>query len=342
MNTKKLRILLVTILGLILVLVSMHGDPALAPVHAATYSGHLLQEGWTDLFQISNQPGMYWESLRISGDGKWVFFQESYNEYLAQSDGSGLHEINLSSHTFPDFSADGTKIAVVSSIYEGGTTRSLAPCVSGGGGSKCLWSDTYASAISGNGRWLFYISDDPWPCEYVEVGEEGYWQYHGNLDGSREVWRIDTTSGDAVQVTDFNTGEDTGPFWVSSDFTGSKIAFTSGADDEVHLYSVNGNGSDLRKLAQVHPGPSSYAHRNIAFISGSGEWIVFTGKGDPYPAVEIIKSDGTGRRLIAANYGCDHGPHGSDCSINYNGSTRVRCWKNFPAKRRRFPTMACK
>ncbi|MCD6344395.1 MAG: hypothetical protein J7M17_02150, partial [Anaerolineae bacterium] len=322
MNTKKLHTPLVAILGLVLVLVSMRGNPAPATVHAAAYSSHLLQEGWTDLFQISDQPGTYWNSPRISGDGKWVVFKEGFNTYLARSDGSDLREIDLLSYnSFPDISADGSKVVAVRScaisIHEGGATRSLTPCVSGNGGSRCLCADRYVAAISGNGRWLFYISDDPWPCKYVDDA----WQCTGNLDGSREVWRLDATTGDAVQVTDFNTGEDTGAFWVSSDFTGSKIAFTSGTDDEVYLYSVNGDGSNLRKLVQVRPGPSSFLHRNLAFISGSGEWIVFNGKdANGHSEVDIIKSDGSEQRVIRAGYGCDHGPHGADCSISYNGS----------------------
>ncbi|RLC92629.1 MAG: hypothetical protein DRI77_12785, partial [Chloroflexi bacterium] len=321
MNTKKQSTLLVAILGLILALASLRGNFAPTTVRAITHSHPLLQEGWTDLFQISNQASTYWYSPRISGDGKWVVFKEGYNTYLAQSDGSDLHEIDLLSYTtFPDISADGSKVAAVRScavrIHENGATRDLTPCVSGNGGSKCLCADKYVAAISGNARWLFYISADPWPCEYVDDA----WQCTGNLDGSREVWRIDTTSGDVVQVTDFSTGEDTGAFWVSSDFTGSKIAFTAGTDDEVYLYSVNGDGSNRQQLVELRPGPSSYTHRNIAFISGNGGWIVFTGKdAEGHSEVDIIKSDGSERRLIRAGYGCDHGPLGSDCSINYDG-----------------------
>lgn len=279
---------------------------------------------WSDVVQITDEPGVYWNSPRMSGDGAWVAFIGAHNNavYLARSNGADLQTIDLPySGRFVDINADGSVVAVAHTcavrVYQNGAARSLLPIVTYEGRQKALCSDTDSVAISGNGQWLYYISAEPWPCTY---GDDA-WQCTGNQDGSREVWRINVATGDVNQVTDFNTGPDTGPWWVSTDFSGSTVAFTAGTDDHVHVYAANGDGSSVRRLAEARSGSTYYTHRNLTFISGDGRWVIFTGKNaQGFSAVSIARSDGTETRIIRDGYGCDHGPLGSDCSISYDGS----------------------
>jgi len=294
----------------------------LAPSGDTLASPRLALDGWVDVVQVTDVAGGSWSSPRISGDGEWVAVQRSPHIYIGRTDGTPLQSFASTAY-WSDISADGGKVVAASGgggdvvLYSGGAVQSIRPCVTGNGAQRCLNAANEAVAISGDGRWLYYISAAQWPCTYAD----GAWTCTGNLDGSREVWRVHIASGAVTQVSDFNTGAGTGPWWVSTDFSGGRVAFTSGDDSVVHVYSANGAGGDVRQLAEARPSATQYTHRNLTFISGDGEWIVFTGKNaQGRSEVALVRRDGSERRQIIDGYGCDDGPTGSDCSISYDGS----------------------
>jgi len=278
--------------------------------------------GWGDIVQITDVPGVFWSSPRISGDGEWLAFQRSPYLYTARSDGSSSQEFASTAY-WSDISADGSRVVGTSAsggelyLYTGGERQDITPCTFGSGGRKaCLTPSNEAVAISGDGQWAYYISDKAWPCAYVDEDLVCF----GNLDLSREVWRIALGAGNVTQVTDFDTGPGTGPWWVSSDYGGTKLALTVGAGSDVYLYSADGDGIGLQQLAETRPSAAG-SHRNLAFISGDGQWIVFTGKNaSGFSEATIIRSDGTERRQLLDGYGCDFMPTGAKCSISLDGS----------------------
>ena len=126
------------------------------------------------------------------------------------------------------------------------------------------------------------------PSRAAFPGQNGKVIFVSNRDGDDEIY---TTSfaGDSVKRLTRNSRKDSDPSWSAD---GKKIVFTSG----LHIYTMNANGSDLKKI------PNTSAGSDPAFSPGRRK-IVFTRCYSLY----TMNVDGSNRKKLS----------GEGCPVDY-------------------------
>ena len=165
------------------------------------------------------------------------------------------------------FSFDGTQLSFQSTgeykcdqIYVmnvDGTGRRLVS--SGEGRTTC-------SHFTPDGKSIVYASTHlgSKECPPVPDPKEGYvWPIYKTYD----IWKLDVVRGIRTRLTDA-PGYDA-EATIAKD---GRIVFTSVRDGDMEIYSMNGDGSDVKRLTNL-PGPDGGP-----FFSADGKQIVFRGK----------------------------------------------------------------
>ncbi|HEY5552254.1 MAG TPA: hypothetical protein VIK52_10205 [Opitutaceae bacterium] len=175
---------------------------------------------------------------------------------------------------FPVWSPDGSRIAFVSDRTEPGLFHLYVANADGSG---------LTALTSGN-----EIAD--WPV----WTPDSEWIYFDSLkDGRIEIFRIHSSGGEAIQVTESEEGSDS---HVSLSAKGG-AAFDSNreADGLRKIYTMAPDGTKVR-LITLNPHSNSFPE-----WSPDGEWIAFRIRKStfsPVSEIHVIKPDGTGLRPI--------------------------------------------
>jgi TolB protein len=113
---------------------------------------------------------------------------------------------------------------------------------------------------------------------------------------------------DLRQLTPWSLNGGDSPDWSPD---GTRILFRTISTSNRHhgnLYTVRPDGTGLRKLTN-YPAPKTVL---TGSFSPLGRWIVFSRvTADPYPAIYVMRSDGTSIRRVSSNGGAyepDWGP----------------------------------
>jgi len=178
----------------------------------------------------------------------------------------------------PAWSPDGTRIAYFSANEAGG--------------------DIYVMKPDGSGKTNVTRAKAPGANEYPTWSHDGEWiafiSY--GLEGNFEISRIKADGSCRTNLTQ-NPVADTWPSWSPD---GRKIAFVSDRDGSRELYTMNPDGSGVRRLTNTPKEnenfPSWTADGHIAFVRERGNIY----------AVElwIVEADGSAPRRLqdAANF----------------------------------------
>lgn len=123
--------------------------------------------------------------------------------------------------------------------------------------------------------------------------------------GDAEIFAVDTTTGDTVNLTRTPNASERYPSWSPD---GKRIAFNSDRDGTHNLYVMNADGNEVRQLthekAPVVAGMSSW--------TGDGQWIYFGLFGRKNPEMCRIRPDGSGFSVIGT---------GIDAAVSPDGKT---------------------
>jgi TolB protein len=229
------------------------------------------------------------EFPRLSPDGKWVAFQANpggnADVYVMPVEG-GIPQ-RLTKHPAfdgePAWSPDGRQIYFVSD--RDGDFRRIYRMQWDGSDQKPVTQNTRglygAPAVSPDGRWLAASSD-----LFVN------WQIHLiDLDGGRERRLTGYAESSCV------------PSWSQD---GQRIFYSSrfGGMGRANLGHMRRDGDEKVQLTQT-PSNDYYG-----VYSPDGRWIVFASDRDGDYEINVMRSDGTGRRQLTFNSAEDTMPHG--------------------------------
>jgi Tol biopolymer transport system component len=124
----------------------------------------------------------------------------------------------------------------------------------------------------------------------------------------RALFVVNVDGSDLRQLTPWSLNGGDSPDWSPD---GSRILFRTISTSNRHhgnLYTVRPDGSGLTKLTN-YPAPKTVL---MGSFSPDGRWIVFSRfTADPYPAVYVMRSDGTSIRRVSSSGGAyepDWGP----------------------------------
>ena len=118
-----------------------------------------------------------------------------------------------------------------------------------------------------------------------------------DLNGNMDIYIADISSGNSKRIIN-HPAMDIYPSWSPD---GRRIIFSSDRDGDYDLYTINIDGSDLRKVF-VHPEYSDIFPR----YSPNGQYIVFTTQfylDSTDSHIALIRSDGSGYRQITQGKG---------------------------------------
>lgn len=225
----------------------------------------------------------------ITDDGQRVVFFSNHSTLFSNFDGNfEIYEINT----------DGSGLdALTGTALSAG---SVLPTVSGSGNRVTYYGVGDAirlRAMDGNGnddREL--VTFDVLLNEQPDLADEGnlvvYRQTTDLLFGAADLWRVDTETLEAAQVTDFGSGTTNTPS-ITDD--GEWIAFSSDAnptggnsDGSSEIFRVRSTGADVSQLSSGPDGTSS--ERPV--VADDGNLVVFDSNAD------LTGANGDGSREI--------------------------------------------
>jgi TolB protein len=124
----------------------------------------------------------------------------------------------------------------------------------------------------------------------------------------RALFVVDVDGSDPRQLTPWSLNAGGRPDWSPD---GRLILFRTVSISNRHhgnLYTIHPDGTGLRRLTS-YPAPKTVGNGSF---SPDGRWIVFTRfTNGPYPAVYVMRADGTAVRRVSSNaaiYDADWGP----------------------------------
>lgn len=172
------------------------------------------------------------------------------NIFYAKTDGTGLTQVtkDIGRSSSPDVSRDGKRIAF--SVENVAHKPQIYVMNADGSGVKALTNDDtlafYNPLWSPNGKKIVY---------YVEKG-----------DRKDQIWVMNADGSNQTLLTN-NVAHNFHPAWSAN---GKQIIFCSNRDGGEVIYSMNADGSNIKRLLKTN---SSYARfspdgKKIAFISG--------------------------------------------------------------------------
>ena len=216
--------------------------------------------------------------------------EETSQLWIVGTDGNDASQIPVDIDAIqPDWSPTGHRIAFWSVRGESGQ-RDIWTVRPDGTGLAQVTDDSpvdFCPIWSGDGRWLFFIS---------------------NRGGPNNVWRVrvDEETGQAQHEPRMFTVPSPNVRHMSLSPDGSRLIFTA-ASERQHLYRV-GLDPNSRTVAG-RPEPLLTGSMNISSpsISADGEWIAFKRRSSQED-LYLIRSDGTGLRQLTDDEYRDRGP----------------------------------
>ncbi len=226
--------------------------------------------------------------IYLSGNGRQVVYaaalpNQFYKWYVANTDGAGAPQLingGIYGTDVGGVSYDGSRIAwrdaTTEHVYVNGVD--VTPCVSHPSApylTQCLraWGNLW---LSGDGRYVFYVSQSPWPCQPIE-GPAFDCQ---NTENWPFVWRVPSGGGDAVQWTsrlpDALDAYNPGISEISPSHDGRLVAFApiyrkEGVYEYQRLFVSYGGATQTRLNVNVTP------YLSDAYLSADGNWIGYHG-----------------------------------------------------------------
>lgn len=221
----------------------------------------------------SNATGPSW-----SKDGNRIFFRATSptnnkegNIFSIKRDGTDLIQLTKGGqNSSPVVSPDGEKIVFNAETVE--HKPQIYVMNIDGSGVKALTDDNtvafYNPVWSPNGKKIVY---------YVEKGDQ--------MD---QIWTMDA-DGTYQKLLTMNIGHNFYPSWSAD---GKQIVFSSTRDGEKGIYTMNVDGSKVKRLPGVRSFYARYSpdRRKIAFLSGEfPQTNIFTANADGSNQVQITK-----------------------------------------------------
>jgi Tol biopolymer transport system component len=203
-----------------------------------------------------------------------------------------------SRHLYPSWSPDGTKLLFISDrVYE----YAISAANADGSGSVTLIGPL--SEAEGSNTSYLYRSYPSWSPDGTKIA----YSTSGHVDVENDVGPNDifvtpiarVGAGEVVNLT-HHPAEDFHPRWSPD---GTRIAFASNRDGDFEIYTMNADGTDLRRLthnpaSDSHPGSWSPDGRQVAFVSDR----------DGNPEIYVVNVDGTGETRLTNDPASDSHP----------------------------------
>ncbi|MBN1259919.1 MAG: DUF11 domain-containing protein, partial [Anaerolineae bacterium] len=252
----------------------------------------------------------------ISGDGQKVAFSRYVDSvlqatiYLVDSDGSHPPQvIGAGENVFINY--DGSKVLFAKSNRDSTGSRlylngaEITPCKSDPriGGEICLFphEDDYMVALSGDGRYTFFVSNDKGGCEPRQNSGGGWYWHCAYPAGINRVWRLPTDGGEPELWQD-NLGlfTELGGS-IQTDHTGS-MAVWSGRTPNTGIPEVYvGYGANQQKRIFVGEYIAYTSFKTI--LSPDGQWVAHAFydrvcSADQHHEMHIFRSDGTDYTIL--------------------------------------------
>jgi Tol biopolymer transport system component len=200
--------------------------------------------------------------------GKIAFFREGTERglFVMNADGTGITQLTTSVDRNPDWSPDGTKIAV--SRLDQGSSK-IFVINSDGSGETLLagassrdydpsWSPDGAKiafVVRTGDNGIYVMNSDGTGAAKLANGEEPDWSPDGTeiVFSSGNIIRVIDASGGGNQIPLTDSGYDSYPSWSPD---GTKIVFQKAMPDQIQqweLYIMNSDGSGLMNLSSDGP-----------------------------------------------------------------------------------------
>jgi Tol biopolymer transport system component len=229
------------------------------------------EEGTSEHPFPAYEPAWSPDGTRIAFRGFWGHGEQS-DLFVANADGSEIHQLTTNGAEQPSWSPDGTSIAfgTWNGIYvigaDGSGLHRLTP-------ESGLWHDSPSWSPDGP-RIAFVIP----------------------IDGIYQVFSIATDGGDMRKLTNFQDGA-TSPSWSPD---GSQIAFVrsdpSGGSD---IYVMNADGTGSQPITTCDP--TDCSDDGNPSWSPDGSLIVFDRSEGGSPGLYTVRPDGSDLTLLARN-----------------------------------------
>jgi TolB protein len=206
---------------------------------------------------------------------------EGYEIFSMTSDGTDVVQLtdSQSNNVFPEYSQDGRFILFWA--FDLSTSPMVAEY-------RIMASDGSGQADFGPGTaWATWSPDGEWIALTAAPDSAG-----------SDILRVPTAGGEATQLTT-DRADDREPDWSPD---GATIAFTSYRDETPHIYLMDPDGANQRRLTsmelpQFEPDWSPDGSR-IAFVSGDNQST----------NIYLINTDGTGLQQLTDSPGFNEGP----------------------------------
>ena len=173
---------------------------------------------------------------RWSPDGKSIAFDEDtsgsgcYQTFVMTADGTNPHEITPDGpcHWAPDWSPDGTKLAIGSTQDGNFDIYLMSP---DGSGQTRLTNDP--------------VANDAFPVFSPDGKKIAFTSWDANIDpATAEVYVMNVDGTGRTRLTN-NSFEDSYPAWSPD---GSQLAFQSARDGNLEIYVMNADGTNQVRL----------------------------------------------------------------------------------------------
>ncbi|MBN2393385.1 MAG: DUF11 domain-containing protein [Anaerolineae bacterium] len=246
----------------------------------------------------------------ISGDGQKVAFSRQKTVYLGSSDGSDAPQpIGVGDLVFINY--DGSKVLsadrTVNSyirLYINGAE--ITPCKSDpriGEETICLfpYEGWYNTALSGDGRYAFFVSRGKWGCEPRQIDGGGWYWNCAYPEGVFRVWRLPTNGGapelwqDALNIHFSADGN------IQTNHTGSMAIWAGRTYDTMVPEVYVGYGANQQNRIFVG---EYIAYTNFkTILSPDGQWVAHAFydrvcSADQHHEMHIFRSDGTDYTIL--------------------------------------------
>jgi TolB protein len=265
------------------------------------YAIHIMNADGTDKRRLTNNP-LQDEEAAWSPDGTQIAFNiDNYagrcDIHVMNADGSNLRQLTTKGNASgPAWSPDGTRIAFAR--YDRDGSADLYVMNTDGTGEQPLTQTekvrVYSPAWSPDGTQVACVYDSGTEPLHEESTicvldvQQALQSGGAGVDDLRPLPR---------PGKDVNDRPDWSP-------TGSQIVFSAAVDDRRHIYVVNVDGTNLRRLTQDND-VDAWAPT----WSPDGTQIVFQSNPDAHWDIFVMSADGIGQRRLTTDVANDTTPH---------------------------------
>ncbi len=261
----------------------------------------------TDFTEIWNT--QYHFPTAISGDGQKVAFSRHGDSvqgtvYLGDSDGNHPPQV-IGDGEYVFINYDGSKVLSADYMVNGSIRlyingAEITPCKSDPriGEEICLfpYEGWYNTALSGDGRYAFFVSRRKWGCEPQQSSSGGWYWNCAYPEGVYRIWRLPTNGGapelwqDALNIHFSVDGN------IQTNHTGSLAVWSGRTYDTAVPEVYVGYGANQQNRIFVG---EYIAYTNFkTILSPDGQWVAHAFydrvcSADQHHEMHIFRSDGT-------------------------------------------------